>query len=449
MKKRTGKSVVFTVLLVLLSLAFFSCSRKEGYSAVLWGLPEYHIQDGDIVTVYSKSNIIHKYIIGTPDGEKIEIPFWQITEPGSKRKAKKLYHKFSEYDRKYASAKIDGLPCRIEPKNLAKQVYRLRKGESIKILSVGEGDPVMKGKEELPGEWMRIMAKDGTQGWCYSYNLNVYDLDEQGNQIGGEVIVEKNEADEAFEAIYDKPWYPEKYSYAITDEVIDTTIVKKEYGFSIDTEKGKITINVPETKSQNLNIKAFKDSWDYNGYEKTGRNQYSLTDTPLVVTTRKENLITVRYNAKSGKPQDFIFITLDDDLEEILKAEKERRSSLYSKIVNKGPNYVSTSYGNLNFTSSYTFSWTGYEALSPVIIPAGVKAGGSVSYKYVVDKKLSEQYDGVLTFRFDGASDKEINFLFKLESDGLRLEDATNAIYTDGIVTKRSTTSVVGYFKAN
>ena len=56
MKKRTGKSVVFTVLLVLLSLAFFSCSRKEGYSAVLWGLPEYHIQDGDIVTVYSKSN---------------------------------------------------------------------------------------------------------------------------------------------------------------------------------------------------------------------------------------------------------------------------------------------------------------------------------------------------------------------------------------------------------
>ena len=103
----------------------------------------------------------------------------------------------------------------------------------------------------------------------------------------------------------------------------------------------------------------------------------------------------------------------------------------------------------MNFTQSYTFNWTGFENLSPVIIPEGVKAGGSVSYKYVVDKSLREQYDGVLTFKFDGASGKEVNFLFKLESEGLRLEDASNATYIDGRITKRSPTSVIIYFKAN
>jgi hypothetical protein len=446
MKKITEK-VLLIIFSIIMTQTFFSCSRKEGYAAVLWAIPEYHIQDGDIVPVYSKSNIIHKYVIGTPGGEKIEIPLWQITEPASKHKSKKLYNKISEYNHKYASVKLDGLPCRNEAKNLAKQVYRLRKGEVVKVLRAGQGEPVMKGKEELPGEWLRILTKDGTQGWCYSYNLNVYDLDEQGNQIGGEVIATEDMADETFESIYDKSWYPEKYAMVIGGSVVDTTIVKLDYGFSIDTEKEKVSISVPENKD--ANIKAFRDSWTYKGYEKKGRNQYVLTGLPLTVTVRKENVIAVRYSAPSGKPRDYVFITLDEKLEDILKAERERRSSLYSKIVNKGPNYVSTSYGNLNFTSSYTFSWTGFDALSPVIIPDGVTAGGSVSYKYVVDKSLAEQYDGVLTFKFDGAAGKEVNFLFKIESEGLRLEDASNATFIDGRITKRSPSSVIIYFKSN
>lgn len=446
MKKNTGK-ILFILFTVFMSLTVFSCNRKEGYAAMLWGIPEHHLQDGDIVTVYSKSNIIHKYIIGTPDGEKIEIPLWQITDPGSKRKARKQYKKISEYNHKYASVKLDGLPCRNGPQNLAKQVYRLRKGEVIKVLSTGQGDPVMKGKEELPGEWLRILTKDGTQGWCYSYNLNVYDLDEQGNQIGGEVLTTEDLGDETFEGIYDKAWYPEKYASVIGSDVIDTTIVKLDYGFSIDTEKEKVFINVPENKE--LNLKGFKNSWDYKGYEKNGRNQYVLTDVPLTITVRKENLITVRYNAPSGKPRDYVFVTFSEKLEDLLKAERERRSSAYLKIVSLGPNYASSSYGNLNFTSQYTFTWIGYESLKPVIIPDGANEGGSVSYKYVVDKNLREQYDGVLTFKFDGVSGKEVNFLFKLESDGLRLEDASNATYVDGKITRRSPASVIMYFKAN
>ena len=62
----------------------------------------------------------------------------------------------------YASVKLDGLPCRAEPVNTAKQVYRLRKGEVIKILYKGEGQKPMAGKTALEGDWYRILTDDGT-----------------------------------------------------------------------------------------------------------------------------------------------------------------------------------------------------------------------------------------------------------------------------------------------
>ena len=84
--------------------------------------------------------------------------------------------------------------------------------------------------------------------------------------------------------------------------------------------------------------------------------------------------------------------------EEVLKGtEKRRRSDLYSKIVSRGPNYVSSSYGNLNLTLSGNFNWTNYELLVPNVIPSSAKAGGSVLLKYGIGEKLKSQYDGVLT----------------------------------------------------
>ena len=88
-----------------------------------------------------------------------------------------------------------------------------------------------------------------------------------------------------------------------------------------------------------------------------------------------------------------------------------------------------------------------YELLVPNVIPSSAKAGGSVLLKYGIGEKLKSQYDGVLTFKFDGAS--EVNFLYKTESDGLRLENATNAKFEEGMILERSSSSLVIYFKAN
>ena len=135
MKKNFYK-LIFIFTVIISAFQFVACNDIMGYSVLLWNEPEYKLQDGDIVPVYIRSNISSVYVVGVTDEEgekKIELPLWQLTEPVSKRKVEQSKAKYAEYAHNYAFVKLDGLPCRAEPVNTAKQVYRLRKGEIIKI----------------------------------------------------------------------------------------------------------------------------------------------------------------------------------------------------------------------------------------------------------------------------------------------------------------------------
>ena len=152
------KRILF-FLFILSSFFLIFCKDKViGYSVVLWNNPEQEIKSGDVLPVYIKSNISHVYIAGknlnlNENEQKIEIPLWQLTEPVKKNKLSSVKEKYQENARTYANVKTDGLPCRAEPVNTAKQVYRLRKGEIIKILYKGNGQSPMTGGKPLPGEW--------------------------------------------------------------------------------------------------------------------------------------------------------------------------------------------------------------------------------------------------------------------------------------------------------
>src|SRR5574344_916762 len=167
-----NKKIVF-LLSGLLSLILFTGCGKLGYSLVLWNNPEVGVHEGQIVKVYVKSNISHSYIImGLENTHKVEIPLWQISEPQSKSKTEKLAARYSNYEHTYANVKLDGLPIRSGTENGSKQVYRLRKNEVIRVLYQGKGVKPTNGHGELPGEWLRVLTETGTEGWCYSYNLN-------------------------------------------------------------------------------------------------------------------------------------------------------------------------------------------------------------------------------------------------------------------------------------
>lgn len=428
---------LFYSLIIISSLFLISCSDKiMGYSVLLWNIPEQEMQAGQVLPVYIKSNISHVYVVSNAAGEKFEIPLWQLTEPVKKSKVKALVEKYSENAHTYASVKLDGLPCRAEPVNTAKQVYRLRKGEIIKILYKGNGAKPMAGKNALEGDWYRILTDDGTLGWCFSYNLNLYETDASGARIGGQEIVEEEEEDKAYVQICQNVWYPEYFRSMIDSKDIDISKLHPSYKFAIDTENNKVT----------LNTLSIHENWNYEGYTKTDDREYTLKNIPIKIIYKNSAFIVLRYTDTSGKPQDLNFVTVAEDISEIIAKEKERRNQEYMQIWSHGPVYTSSSYGKLTFNEDSVIQWTGFKLLVPNVIPAGSKNTGSAVVKYSLTKSLKANYDGVVTFKFDNSSD-EVNFLYKLEGDSLRLEDTIGASKNGTQITSRGTSPVIIFFK--
>ena len=428
---------LFFIFIFLFSLLLTSCGDKiMGYSVVLWTIPEQQIKSGDIVPVYIKSNISHVYVIGTESGEKIEVALWQLTDPVKKGKVKNVAAKYADNAATYASVKLDGLPCRAEPVNTAKQVYRLRKGEVIKILYKGNGQAPMAGKTALEGDWYRILTDDGTMGWCFSYNLNLYETDAAGQRIGGAEIVVEEEADDRWKVITANTWYPDYFRTMIDGGNIDLSLIHPLYKFTIDEEGKKVSLNTSE----------IHESWDYDGFTKTDENEYSLNGISMKIIYRRSNYIVLRYTDSSGKPQDLNFVTLSESVADIVNAEKTRRTQAYMQIYTHGPIFSSSSYGKISFNEDGSFRWTGFKLLVPSVIDAGTKNTGSASVKYSLSKDLAASYDGVLTMKFDGLS-REVNFLYKLEDGALRLEDTTGASFSGSQLKSRGVSPVIIYLK--
>lgn len=434
------KRILF-FLFILSSFFLISCKDKViGYSVVLWNNPEQEIKSGDVLPVYIKSNISHVYIAGKnlnlkENEQKIEIPLWQLTEPVKKSKLSAIKEKYQENARTYANVKTDGLPCRAEPVNTAKQVYRLRKGEIIKILYKGNGQSPMTGGKPLPGEWYKILTDNGTTGWCFSYNLDLFETDDNGNRIGGNDFVDEVQEDEIYKLIVSNVWYPEEFRSLIDLEDIDLSKIHPSYRFTIDEENKKVS----------LNTQKIHESWIYDGYSKIDDREYELKNISIKIIYRKADYIVVRYTDETGKPQDLNFVTIKEDLNEIISKEKQRRSEELMNLWYKGP-YSSQSYGKLSFTEDNLFKWTGFKLLVPSVIPAGSKNNGSAQIKYSVSKTLKKDYDGIVTFTFEGSS-QEINFLYKMDDGGLKLEDTIGASFKGNQITSRGVSPVIIFFK--
>lgn len=425
--------VLVTVALCAI-FSFSSCSRLMGYSVVLWSLPEQNLTDGMVVPVYIKSNITQSYVIGIPEtDQKCEVPLWQISEPCSKKDVKALSEKYAEYQRKYAKVKLDGLPIRYEPVNTARQVYRLREGETLRVLYKGEGSAVMAGKSALQGDWLRVLTNDGTMGWCFSYNLNVFDEREEqkDSSIDSEVFV----IDEYLTKILTATWYPESYSDMIRTGRIDLAAMSPYYKFDTGFVSGEVSLNI-----SGLTVKSA-----YKGISKVGTNVYQFDDTNFNMTVRSSNFIVIQYRDDLGMPTSYNFVTLSTDINEVIAKEQERRTEVFNQLVSAGPSFSSSNYGTIEFTEDFGFAWTGYGLLNSSLIPANSGVTGSVSLGYFLGSSLKNEFDGILTLTFD-ENGRKINFFYKLESGGLRLEDAQRAQFKNSLAVDRSSNPVVMFF---
>lgn len=407
-----------------------------GYSVLLWSVPEFNLSDGDVVPVYIKSNISKTYVIGTnTPGERIEVPLWQITEPLSKKKNQSQERRFSEFQHIYAKVVLDGLPIREEAVNTAKQVYRLRKDQTIKVLYRGNGASVMSGDNALKGEWLRVLTADGTIGWCFSYNLRLFDETQSNTNVSMEATPE---VDELLEKVLETKWYPESYLTMVRRKRIDLETMTAASAIDFGKESGKVyyvSANGPV-------------SFDFEGIEKSSEKNYKFKNSSLTMIVNSESQITLQYPNEKGMIFSTILVTLDESVENLLEQGKIRRAEQYEILRELATSFESSNYGTLVFGENNQFSWTGYNLLTPTVIPRNAGTTGTVAFELFLDSSLAIQYEGAITFTFTNSGEKVI-FLYTIEDGGIRLEDATKATITNKLIKSRSQSPVIMFFSAN
>ncbi|GMO40544.1 MAG: SH3 domain-containing protein [Treponemataceae bacterium] len=430
------KKLLFFCVLGGFVFLFLSCSSKLGYSVVLWNIPEYGLEDGDIVRVYFKSNITNTYAIGLPsdDKQKVEIPAWQLSAPSSRGNAVRTARRFAEYKNQYASVALDGLPIRSEPINTARQVYRLKKNEVIKVLYKETGQAVMIGNTPTEGDWLRVVTSDGTQGWCFSFNLCLFDSRDT-ESLGGQSAETQSADDTVLEEILSRVWYPEIYESLILSNTIDLTRINSDYGFSINQENQTVKIRLPE----------FEKDGAYTEIIKQTDGSYDFLGSSVYVIHRQPGLIVVTVTDERGMPTANNFIAVDETVDSIISAEKARRARLLRAIISLGPVFSSANYGTLQFSEDNSFYWQDFRLLTPLIIPSGAANSGAVEFKYFLSRQLASEFDGVITFNFESAED-EVNFFYKIESGGLRLEDVSGAVIRENVFISRGNSPIVAFF---
>lgn len=420
-----------------LSFLCFSCTKSLGFGLVIWTDENDGLEIGEIVKVFAYSKSSKMYIIGI-DGknEKMEIAMRKILVSSSSREINELKDKLSPLRFMCAVSKIDGLPVREAPDNQEKQLYRLREGQEVKLLFEEYGSPVSTGGKNMEGKWYKVMTDDGVQGYCFSYNLDIFDLrvgrKENSNAIvgiisheGEEVEEKSEEIDENLTGVLQKTWYPEYYRKMINNRAIDLGRFSNSYGFFPGFE----------TKTARIILPTIQRTFQYSDIKKA-RGKYRFGDSQLSLYIRNVDVITVEFTDEEGTRMYENFVSLNASVEKIIENEKLRRLDELEQLSGV---YESQNYGNLEISKDGFFYWTGYNAIVPFVIPQNADNGGDVSLKYFISREIKResQYSGVASFKFSTLEDS-IDFMYEIKKDGIAMEPVLKECIEDGVVVSRS-----------
>jgi hypothetical protein len=414
-----------------------------GYGILLWTNDDPHISSGTILPVYIRSNIDHVWVVGVPDSartgsvNKIEIPLSLFEFSGSKRKAVKRAHEFSQYASVYAENMQDGLPIRDAPDNGSRRVYRLRPGEIIKVLEKSEGNPpISTTGDPLPGDWYLVLTNDGVKGYCFSYRLKIFNHYE-GPIIAAPASRREITLDPDLEMVLSKTWSPEYYQQMINSRKVDIAEFEKKYRFDPGQDSGIAKIFIPDIEMEFVYESIYPD----------GEQAWRFEGTSLQMSLRTNTTLAVQYADNSGLRRTLLFSSLSADVDDIIVQENSRRETQLLNIYNQGPSFTSNNYGTITLTESGNFTWTDFDLLVPQLIPSGTSGRGRIFMDLFISATLTERYSGAFTLRLtDVTPTRDIFLMYSLDSQGLRLEVVPDYGIEEATVTRRDSTPMVLYF---
>lgn len=467
MQKINRKDVIS--LFMALGMAIFagmlvnSCSSLLGWGVLLWNVESPPIPSGTLVPVYIKSNIDSVYVIGIPKEyqvkpeenqgpiiDKKEIPLWQIKFFSSKSKAQSFASQFADFASLYAENLQDGLPIRAEPDNGARRVYRLRQGQVIKVLAKAQGNPAMSGSKPLSGDWLQVLTDDGTMGYCFSYRLRIFEIEAGKPILLAQAAKTNPDKDLELESLLGKTWSPDWYKDMVDSQTIDLDTFTDQWGFFPNQDTGLVRLALP----------GFEQSYTYTSITKIDTNRWRFEGTPLIITQRNETLLAVQYEINKGNPKTSLFVSLPMPVSDIISQEQERRQKLYETVLQQGPDFQNENYGRLSLSGDGKFIWEYFDLLVPRVIPPTASGNGTIAMRLFIRESIRSTYDGACTFFFnprslegsagskDTAKNIAVNFLYKVEPRGLRLEYLPPESLSRTMVLQRSASPIILYFPA-
>jgi hypothetical protein len=462
-RRHFGLVAAIAALLALAAL-YGSCSSRLGWGVVLWTAPQGPLPAGAIVPVYIKSNIQKVYVVGVPGakgkdrGKKIELPFWQVDLFPTKGRAAARVKAMGESVGLYMVATRDGLPLRDKPANTAKRVYRLRSGQSVKVLEKVEGDQVSTGGQALSGSWYLVLADDGTSGYTFSYAFRLYDEAKEGPPVLASV---KESLSGRVDLIFSRSWRPEYFQEMLDDNRIDLDCFSLRYGFFVDAIRRQIRIELPGASkifnytdiSESKGLYAFEGTPLTIKIESDSRMVCSWAGTALVgadeptdasgqdaqaAAAAQADDSTAENSATTGSSGNAAFSILAQDPRETIRLEELRQRKLLSAFVDgvgaawdspSGAQSGMADAGRLVINKNGRFAWTGRGAEVQALIPAGAGDSGDVAIRLYLDSALGSSWDGALSLRFDQAAtdaprQRWVDFLYRRSPAGLVIAPA-------------------------
>jgi hypothetical protein len=294
-------------------------------------------------------------------------------------------------------------------------VYKLKWQQLVKVVSRAAEKVSIKPYSDY---WYEVATEDGFGGWCFGHFLRPF-------TVAGDPAAEAQRImaqDETLDRIMGTTWRPDWFRDMQARGTIDLTMFREDVGM----------FPSPAEKLMKLVLPLSTFEFRYSEVQKLGPTTYAFAGTDLRITVLDDQRITVSYRYKD-QPVTGVYSIMKDDVAELIAAEQKRRSDLYDALAKKGATLASSAYGTIRLTSDMHFTWEGFQKLVPALISPNARGRGTIDFTFRAAKELAADYDGALTFLFDGASGQgttdavsgpggmAVTFLYKSAASGLRL----------------------------
>ncbi|MFW6250393.1 MAG: SH3 domain-containing protein [Alkalispirochaetaceae bacterium] len=418
-----------TLLLISL-LLLASCGRRPiGYGVLLWAPSDSELPNGQLLEITEESRLNDTYTVTTAELEEDgTLPMWRVAFFEEQEAAMEYANQYAPYADTFARAQRQALPVREERSRQSSDVYRLRENELMKVLHRTE-EPSNEGG--LEGHWYRVLTREGVQGWAFGYYLEITG---GASEDDGEEEVDEELSD--VERILSNSWRPEYFREMIDRERVDLDRFHPRYGLFPDPENQEIELVLPEHSV----------TYPYEEFYRAAPSRYGLEGSPVTISIRGEDRISVQYTV-NGRERSRTFILLEREIPEIIEDELARRRELWKQFTEPGNLLVSTAYGEIELLEEARFSWTGFDRLTPTVIPSRAEESGTVSFPLFLSDNLREEYDGAVLFTFESESDPvEVRFIYEQTASGVRLTYVPADDVKENIVQREAFSPIVIFF---